>query len=748
MIRILLKYRYFLLLIVIVLTITAVLKIPSIQLNSEFLQFLPENDEEYLFYKKLNSEIQDDEYLLLIGVKNENTIFDTNFLQDVQTFSDSLNKLTNVKNIKGLTNLSYPYKTLFGFISVPYLKINKEINLKSFENKVFTDFEFTQHFINKNGTAITIWLEIKNEIDDVELDHLLNEINIVRTSFPKLHTYLWGRKYLESTFKKSLSNEIEKFILWVVLFLIVALIFIFKKPIAIIFPVLLVLISIIIFLGGMAYLDRPLGLMSNLFPTIILIVGISDVIHIAIKYQLERSREMNAQEAAYITLKEIGWTTFITSFTTAVGFFILYLSPMKALRDFGIEAGAAVLITFVLTFLIAPVFLINSKQQGQFFINKKFNNLTTRLFKKLEKFQEVPKQVIFFYSLLLLIGIVGVFFINTNNLQFSISKKSDLMTNYTFFENNSGGSRTFELILQAKGNEKLNKPDILKTVNEIHNYLDSLPYLSLIKSPIINYRLMHKIFHPSSDELLPEPMDEKTILKYEKQFFWLSNKNYLANNEQTIYKFKGQMKDLGRHTVSSKNKEIIDHLNVIINSSKTEIRISGLDFLFDRAHKQRINNMFYGLIVAVIIVSIVLGVIFKNIVLMLLALILNFIPIIISAGIMGFTNFELRSGTSIIFTIGFVIAVDNTIHLLSKFQFERKKGGSVERALHIALRECGKAIVATSIILIGGFFILMFSDFMEIFVLGLFVGIIVLIALSVDLILAPVLILTWFKKYL
>ena len=208
------------------------------------------------------------------------------------------------------------------------------------------------------------------------------------------------------------------------------------------------------------------------------------------------------------------------------------------------------------------------------------------------------------------------------------------------------------------------------------------------------------------------------------------------------------MKDLGRQVISKKNDEIINRVNTLIDTSRVEIRISGLDFLVDRAHQERINNMLYGLLIAVIIVAITLGLIYKNLVLTILTLLLNFIPILITAGIMGFMNFELRGATSIIFTVGFVIAVDDTIHLLSKFQLERKKGKNIEQAISLALKESGKAILATSIILIGGFCVLMYSDFMEIFTLGILVSIMVIITLSVDFILAPILILTWFKKYL
>jgi predicted RND superfamily exporter protein len=300
----------------------------------------------------------------------------------------------------------------------------------------------------------------------------------------------------------------------------------------------------------------------------------------------------------------------------------------------------------------------------------------------------------------------------------------------------------------AKEDHTLNEPDILKSVNNIHKYLDSLPYLNAVKSPILYYRSMHKAFYPSTFDSLDFTRDKKSILKYEKQFIKSSKSNYLFNNQKTIYKFNARMKDLGRHDVSSKNNEIVKHAKMLIDTTKTEVRISGLDFLFDRAHEQNINNMLFGLFIAILIVGFTLGIIFKNFSLMLLAILLNIIPIIITAGIMGYTNLELRSGTSIFFAVAFVIAVDDTIHLLSKFQWERKRGRCVEDSINLALQECGKAILATSIILMGGFFILMLSNFNEIFTLGFLMGVVILITLSVDLILAPIFILKWFKKYL
>ena len=259
---------------------------------------------------------------------------------------------------------------------------------------------------------------------------------------------------------------------------------------------------------------------------------------------------------------------------------------------------------------------------------------------------------------------------------------------------------------------------------------------------------MSQAYYPNTYKERPLPLDIKTIKKYEKELASLLKKDYLANKNRTIFKFNAQMKDFGKHDIDAIHTDILAHVNSLIANKPIEARLSGIDMLIDISQEKSIENTFFGLLIAIIIVSITLGIVYKNMALGILAVFLNLIPLIITAGIMGFFKVDLRAEIALIFTVGFVIAVDDTIHLLSKFQWERKKGGSVDYAIKTAVLECGKAILATSIILVGGFFILMSSGSLEIFILGLLVGLIVIITLFVDLVLAPIVILKWFKKFL
>ena len=747
MINKLLKYKYLQLIVLALLVVLALIKAPFIRVDADISQFFHEDDADYTFYQEMKSEFSSQENLILLGVKHQDSVFDIKFLKQIALLTANLKEIPTIKKINSLLNLSYPIKSMFGIVGVPYITIKDDEQL-SYNKEKILNHELPKGFINREGDALFLWIEIEENLDAKALDILIGNINTLRSEHPELDTFLWGREVIDVSFKNILIKEILTFSFWIFIFLCLSLIFIFKKPFALLFPILLVVVVIILFLGGMVYLGRSISTMSNLFPTIILIVAVSDVIHLCIKYDMERKKGLSSKESTKNTLKEIGWTTLITSFTTAVGFLVLYLSPMQAMRNFGVESAILVVLTFFLTLIFLPIFFSGVKKGNLFTISKPFESLSAKLFKQLDRVFKYKNTVIIISTVLLLIGSYGITFINTNSSHYSIPKKTDLYSSYKFFESNFGGSRTFELVLSAKKNQKLNEPELLKSVYAIHNYLSQHPNLNYVKSPVNYYEIMHQAYYPSTYKDMPLPLDSKTIKKYEKQLSKFLTKDYLANKDRSIFKYNAQMQDLGKHEIDAIHKDILDQVNSFIDYKPIEARLSGIDMLIDISQKKSIQNTFIGLLIAILVVSITLGFVFKNMALGILAVFLNIIPLLMTAGIMGYANVDLRAEISLIFTVGFVIAVDDTIHLLSKFQWERKKGKSVELAIKTAVLECGKAILATSIILVGGFFILMSSGSLEIFTLGLLVGLIVIITLVVDLIIAPIVILKWFRKFL
>lgn len=747
MINKILKYRYFNLILLALIVLLALIKAPFIQVDADISQFFHADDADYAFYQDLKAEFSSQENLILLGVNSPDSVFSIEFLKKIQRLTDDIKNVPDVKKVTSLLNLSFPVKSMFGIIGVPYLKIEDADEMSYNKQKILNE-DLPKSFISKDGDNLFLWIEIEASLEAKSLDQLIDNLNKVRTAYPEFNTYLWGREVIDVSFKNILINEILTFSFWIFIFLCLSLIFIFKRPIALLFPILLVVVVIILFLGGMVYMGKSMSTMSNLFPTIILIVAVSDVIHLCVKYDMEWKTGLSSEKATKSSLKEIGWTTLITSFTTAFGFLVLYLSPMQAMRNFGVESAILVVLTYLLTLIFLPIFFIGVKSGNLFSIGSTFENLSAKLFKQLDRVFKYPNTVITIFTGLLLLSCYGITSINTNSNHYSIPKKTELYSSYKFFESNFGGSRTFELVLSAKKGRQLNEPELLKTVYAIHDYISQHPNLNFVKSPVNYYQIIHQAYYPSTHKNRPLPLDLNTITKYEKELSQFLVKDYLANKDRSIFKFNAQMQDLGKYEIETINKDIIDHVDLLIQDQPIKARLSGIHFLIDISQKKSIQNTFIGLLIAILVVSMTLSFVFKNIALGFLAVFLNLIPLLMTAGIMGYANVDLRAEIALIFTVGFVIAVDDTIHLLSKFQWERKKGHTVETAIRIAVLECGKAILATSIILVGGFFILMGSGSLEIFTLGLLVGLIVIITLCVDLILAPIVILKWFKKLL
>jgi len=421
---------------------------------------------------------------------------------------------------------------------------------------------------------------------------------------------------------------------------------------------------------------------------------------------------------------------------------------MKAMRNFGLESAFLVLLTYVLTLFLIPLTFYTIKSKNRFTLRSVFNKLSNTIFSLQIKLIERQNKVLIVFGLILVVCIAGIFGINTNSRHYSIPKNTDLFKSFKFFEQNFGGSRTFELILESNNEEALNTPKNLETVFKIHDYLSEHPKLDFIKSPVSYYKTIHKAYYPSTYTTKPFTFNDKRIKTYNKEILKTLKTDYLSNRERTIFKFNGQMQDYGKKEIKELQYEILKKVKTLIGEKPINVQLSGIDVLIDISQQKSIRNTFYGLLIAILVVSLTLGFVFKNPTLALVAVILNLIPLVMTAGIMGYFNLVLRAETALIFTVGFVIAVDDTIHLLSKLQWERKKGASLHEATITAIKECGKAIIATSIILVGGFFILTLSNQNEISTLGFLIGIIVVVTLFVDLVIAPIIILKWFKRYL
>jgi uncharacterized protein len=220
----------------------------------------------------------------------------------------------------------------------------------------------------------------------------------------------------------------------------------------------------------------------------------------------------------------------------------------------------------------------------------------------------------------------------------------------------------------------------------------------------------------------------------------------LMDSTGTVSRMNGTIPDWGNKIVTEKNEAFNVFVRREIDTTLVKPVITGTAHLLDVNMRTLSTSMMEGLLLASAIIAVIMGVLYRSFIMVLIALIPNMFPLLFIGGIMGFMGIDLKITTAIIFTIAFGIAVDDTIHFLSKFKLELNKGKSTLWALRSTYISSGKAIILTTLILSSGFLLLMLSDFQGTFMMGLLVSLSLLFAVAADLLLLPVLILYFFRK--
>jgi predicted RND superfamily exporter protein len=737
------KFKWLIITIVVVLLSSALWLLPQLTTNIDFSNFFPQRDKEVLHYKSITKKLGSNDHFLAVAIIPEYNVFNHPFLKQVDQFTMASAKINNIETATSITNLSRYVKSPFGTVTLPYIHLDQEEKLQSDSSVIFTNFEFTQQYISRDASSLLVILKLEEGLGMAALDSIVTQVENLVGNYDFFETHTMGKKLVEVHYKRLMNSELSTSIVGSLGLIILFLLLFYRSLKETILPLLTMIITLLIFYGLLALTDRSLGIMSSLYPTIILIVGISDSIHILTKFNLEINNGLSSKEAILKVINEVGLSILLTSLTTVVGFLTLTTSVMPALRNFGIDASIGIVIALLVSVFLLPAILLilpvskNVKKQLYSF---NWNRIATWIYQIVTK----KKQwVLGVTAVCILISCFGIYKIDTNNLQMAnIPDSHTLKKDYAYFDQHLGGARTFELVIELKDSSMVNQEENLKDLRRLHDYIHSIPSVQYLVSPITYY---HGISNVYAQNLAPLeiPFSESQLNSYEKRLKKYSkDRNWkLVDDNRKFGRFTARIPDLGRHEVKKLNNKIKRWIDQEMDSSRMDFRFAGMDLLIDHGHEHRINNMIWGILLALLAICILIGFLFRQFSMVLITLITNIIPLILIAGLMGIFGIELRGTTSIIFAVGFVIAVDDTIHFMSKYRIERKKGYTVDQAIKTTLFETSKAIFTTSVILFGGFFVLLHSAFGDVYSVGFMVSFMILFALILDLFLVPVLLL-------
>ena len=727
-----------------IISIISLISIPRLNFIFDFERFFPRGDEDLDFFYEFKEQFEDDDNFLLVAFKDSNSIFNIPLLEKIDSFTKASAQLNHIENVQSITTFRYFIKLPLGGFSPPYpaIHLDEPHRIQSDSIKIMEDERLVGNLVSENGKATIVLLKTKNGLDQTEADELMSKVSTLLENFDEDSYHILGRANFQSVL---VAQQIFEFVFsTLVSALLVTLVFflIFKRYIGVLIALVSMMLCLLIFLGFIAIFKIELDALSTLFPIIMIIVGVSDVVHLTSKYIDEYEKTGDRPQAIRATFKEIGMATFLTSFTTAIGFATLMTSKIPPVKNFGFTAAMGVMIAYGTTILFTTALLSFFPAAKVSVINQQRNTWKKALTSFYHWVARSNKIIFTGMIAFLIFCVVGISKISTDvKIYETLPKGIKVTDDFRFFENNFAGFRPYELAAIPQNDFAIDDYEVLKEINKLENYLKSLEDINGVISITALYKTLNRASNGDRAKFYVFPEDERTFKKLQAIADKAPSNSIavLVNEDKTLGRISSTVKDIGSDKINAITKSIKTFIATEIDNDVVQFKITGTGVIFDKNNEYLRTSLIYGLSLAFLIISVIMSLLFKDVRMVIISLIPNVFPLLFGGALMGFLNIALDAPTAIIFAISFGIAVDDSIHFLSKMKIELNKGMDLETAIQKATVETGKAIIITSIILFFGFLILLFSKTPGIVAVGLLVSGTLFTAVLSDLTLIPLL---------
>lgn len=698
-------------------------------------RFFPANDEDLEFTNYFFEEIELDDIYVLAALEFEEDVTQPRIVKLLDSLGGELEKQQLIVEVSSIANAKKLKKAGPSLYQVPVVRGNAAIDSQYIAENPY----LYKRLVSKDFKGAALLVKTKIIDNQEKADSVYFGIKKVLASAGAKSFHMGGFPVMQSVTVRELGNEMTFYVSLSGGLLLIILFVIYRSFWGLVVPFISLVGGTTFFFAYLQLSGQSLDLMSSLFPILMLIFLMADVVHLQTHYIDQLSDGLEPLTAMRNTVKEIGLALFLTSFTTAVGFGTLVTSRIEAIRHFGINASVGVLIAFFCVILFASSMLLFFRKE-QLIKTRKARNGWERRINAIFYFNKQRYRLIAGVTVVaLLVASYGIGQISTNAyIKGDIPNKAKLRSDFDYFEKQFGGVRAIELAILPQGNLVVNDPKVLKEVAELESYLVDSHAMNGLISPTLPYKILHEAYTRgrSKYEL---PQDEATLKKYESLLAAgdVKNAKLVANESGTLGRISGRQLDQGSDFHEEQSYQIQEWVNKHIDQDVVQFKVTGTTLMYDRNHEYLRKSLFKSLGLAFIIVGILFAILFKDWRMVLISLVPNMVPLFLSAALMGFLNIKLQALTSIFFAISFGIAVDDTIHFLTRYKLERKKGMSVDKAIKSTLHISGKAIIITSIILVVSFISLTFSDFRGTYYIGVLVSITLFSAILADLFLLP-----------
>ncbi|WP_341214832.1 efflux RND transporter permease subunit [uncultured Wocania sp.] len=755
--RLILRNKIAILVVIIATTILFSFQWKNMRFSHTEANLLPDNHEVNVIYNDFLKIFGEEGNLIILGIKDA-SFFTVEKLNAWNKLSEDFKQFEGVETVVSIKDLQKLVKDNANekFILEPFIKdsVSSLKQIEILQDELFNKYPFYDNFLfNKESKTIRTAIYLKKDIVNTSArkDFIIDVLNPTIEAFEtanNLDVRVSGMPYIRTLNAQLIVDEISKFIGAALLVTSLIFFFFFRSFRATFISLIVVCIGVMWTLGILGLLNYEITVLTALIPPLIIVIGIPNCIFLINKYQHEVKLHGNKVKSLQRVITKIGNATLMTNVTTASGFATFILTESKLLKEFGIVASLSILAIFILCLLIIPIiytFLPYPKDRHLEHLNKRWIGGFVDWMERMVKQKRIA---IYATSVVLLIAsIIGIYQIKiSGSLIEDMPQNSEFVNDIRFFENEFNGIMPLEIMVDSKRKKGVMKLSTLKRMSELEDLIIETPELSKPISVVGLVKYSKQAYYNGNPKhyQLPTSQENSFILSYAKNSS--SNVDLLKNFVDSTGQYARIttfMKDIGTDKMERIEENLQTKIDKVFPKEQYNVTMTGKALVFQKGTKYLVKNLAISLSLAIFLISLFMAYMFRSGRMIIVSLIPNLLPLLVTAGLMGYLGVPIKPSTILVFSIAFGISVDDTIHFLAKYRQELLANHwKIKKSVYAALRETGVSMFYTSIVLFFGFSVFTISSFGGTVALGALVSATLLFAMLSNLLLLPSLLLS------
>ena len=755
--------------------------------NPDYRVYFQKDNEDLVAYERFQKIFSKEDMAFIVVTAKNGDIFTNENLASLKELTDRAWEVAFINRSSGLTNFNYtsleretldpddeyfridqPYiDNLVVEDFIPQLPLDSKA-LAEKKQLALNDPVLSKFYLSKAGdvSIITLRAIVPNEFPEGypkirdEVEALVADVTAKNQG---IEVRLGGTVILNASFDRYVHKDQQPMLPLMFLLICIVLFIALRSAWAIVLPMVLLATTVVFPMTLIVgWLKFSLTAVSAQFISMLIAIAIADSVHVLTIYYRELRAGQNKEAAIRVTIRKNLLPCFITTITTAIGFYSLMFQPNPPTKDLGLLAGTGTLYAFFASLYTMPAILSllpsrNSKKP----IAPKRKYLP--IFDYLPDFVEKNQAALRWGSLVVVaVAVFFMFTIEVDTTAYNYFKKGTAFRDAADHIDASGlGTFPLEFKFQSGRENGICDPEFLKKIETFEKHIMSQPeYGATYVASILNViKRINKTMNQDKTEYYKIPDNklltatgevvrpDKLISQYLLMYTLSLPQGMDLNNQMNLDKSNARVTVFIRSMSTEKFLEVSNEINEWLKENMPEVKAEalGIPVMFGNMWRNIVPGLLVGIVVSLVLITLTLTLTFKSVKNGLISIVSNVWPIIVIFGIVGIIGRTANLAIALIGLVGFGIIVDDTVHFLIKYLDARRENKLPMESIRWAFQQCGDPLFYTSVILVVGFSILNFSSFTPNCDMGLFCSIIIMLALFADFFILPAFILKFDK---